>query len=609
MFRIVQADQYTGALHINFGALSAHKDAALIDKILTGAMSGNSAEIARVLSNTADKAYVSRVLPIFINYVHELRHTLDLLFTPAAMDKIRSAFEFTNALFPFIAIEESTTLTIPIASAFDPVNRELLGLQGYENSPEFKFSQLAANRLKRQRYDNETHNLENGWKASFGADAILEALAVETQCGILNALFADDQYKKLLPFFYDRKIEWTPVDQKYMWYQTIVKMLGETHSAGKLFMCIAFASLCGSIAKRANYEVIKVGEHPNLTPGRFVGEKLTRNRFEQLLIKFRGAKLPGESFIEIWAAVDAACLELFGSTVANEIDDDIASDEELISKRVALHPPGMNTFFSEMGGGAFEDIVRTRRRLLTIFREHPTWFISPAEFLFNLTPLFKPVTVLYYPQGMRATDFPEERREFCCKDRVIPLKNNKEDHLFYAFISEHCVSGAESVVQIESLDSWKMLIGLISPFYKLLLNGNKFRSMLEVDIVAADAFFSNFPKLKMVWDDFFRHSKDISNSEPLFEFYGLETHNCDVCGKRTKASSSKFVSGLTIRQNNQFVDHYMKSMFRRFLAYKLLVVDWSGWLLCSKCLERWEFVDVRDEKTRKGGLLQWILRR
>src|SRR5438034_384982 len=90
MFRIIQIDPETLAIHLNAGAISAHirgveffhfMDAVRVKGILAPLLE-------------ACEAGDLELVTLGTSYLHELRHFGDILLTPFGFYRIRTAFEF-----------------------------------------------------------------------------------------------------------------------------------------------------------------------------------------------------------------------------------------------------------------------------------------------------------------------------------------------------------------------------------------------------------------------------------------------------------------------------------------------------------------------------------
>jgi hypothetical protein len=144
-----------------------------------------------------------------------------------------------------------------------------------------------------------------------------------------------------------------------------------------------------------------------------------------------------------------------------------------------------------------------------------------------------------------------------------------------------------SVTVQDHTESWEMVFSWFSPLYKGLLYGHKYRSMLEIDIKKA----LEMPVIrdKLVWDPDYRESTDVSAPDEYFEFFELEVAACDVCGKEVNRGGAVIVSGLTLRQNERFVEHYLNT-HEPEVVLTLLARDWSSWLICNEEAHSFGFV-------------------
>lgn len=584
------------------GEISKHPDANVLDGILTAAAAGNLPDIVRLIRQSDDKGFVATALPIVNSYIHELRHALDIIFTPAGAYRIRTAMELCDAVSISLGKHHLTKIPIPLTSASDEVNREVMGLDGFEKTIGFHFTQIANNRLAVVRHDNEVRELKKGRNIRYGGDALFEALAFQTQVDLLQVGFPDKRTKKLLPLFFQEITEWDSVSLQYGWHHMLVQLLGGTPGACTLVCCIIFAALCGSMNENANYQPISEAPFvPNFgNTGRFVSEKLPRNRLDKLVKFFvEQSSVTGDDWEETWSIVDKACAQLFGRRASIEISEDIDRDEKLLSK---LNSGGEVPYLVR---NVFADIVAARKRLMKSFMSNPKAFLSGVSFVFEIPNIFKPVTVAYYPHGSRPDEWPENKLDWVCYETINTLgeeEEEEEDRIIYSFLMEESTGGDNAVMLIANRDSWLTMLGVHAPLYKALLYGNRYRSMFEAETSNAQKIWEKHGS-EFIWDDFYKYANDITNPSSYFEFFNLKHHDCDVCGKKTDVDSGRLVSALTMRQNNKFVNDYVNKN-HGFTVYELLVKDWSSWLLCNNCLQRWSFIPEKRIQVRSKGLLK-----
>jgi hypothetical protein len=139
-------------------------------------------------------------------------------------------------------------------------------------------------------------------------------------------------------------------------------------------------------------------------------------------------------------------------------------------------------------------------------------------------------------------------------------------------------------VKVGSEAAWPVLLGYFAPVYKLALYGLRYRTMLEYDLVKAKAYLENEPP-GILWHDFYLEVEDVSSPYEYFHFYMLEKAQCDLCSTAVDRDQSVIASAGTVRASHAFRQHY-RALLGEMADYAGLGKDWSVWLLCKSCLDR-----------------------
>jgi hypothetical protein len=144
MFRAIQIDPETLAIHLNAGAVSAHRrsrdlfgfvDRVRVEGVLTPLLEACEAGDMELVSFGA-------------SYLHELRHFGDLLLTPFGFYRIRTAFEFFMNL-PRLIFFSDEKVPVPLMSGMDPITRSVLGLgTDFEESIAYRLGLTAFSRVR-----------------------------------------------------------------------------------------------------------------------------------------------------------------------------------------------------------------------------------------------------------------------------------------------------------------------------------------------------------------------------------------------------------------------------------------------------------------------------
>src|ERR1017187_5177079 len=121
MFRIIQIDPDTLALHLNAGAISAHSRGRDFFRFVDTIRIKGVMDPLLQACNTGDMALVD----FGSSYLHELRHFGDLLLTPFGFYRLRTAFEFFVNL-PYLVLFSKEQIPVPLMSGMDPLTRSAI---------------------------------------------------------------------------------------------------------------------------------------------------------------------------------------------------------------------------------------------------------------------------------------------------------------------------------------------------------------------------------------------------------------------------------------------------------------------------------------------------
>lgn len=591
MIKVLQTDLETSAILVNAYALLQHKDGQVLPGLVSHFFSDKPKDFLNKLKGVEDPDLQARMAGFSSNLVHELRHYADLVFTPYGFYRLRVAFEFYNSILPLLSDENNHKIPIPLMSGSDPINQQRLGLGAYTSTPVKYFSDLALSRNGIIRADNRIEGLPGNIGFSIGGDAIMEALACRVQSEWLVNLFGTPACQKRYPHFF-QDYEGSKFDVTYRWYGPLMHFINlkPELSTARLTHCILFASLFGSFGEGAKYSSDL--KKQSSSDGRDIGDRLPSNRLDKLCNFFKHNPVRvSEDWEIIFEEVDKACNEIWGRGLVHEVEIDINADEEMIRKFDENNPHLSNLCDDKYPVHAFRDIIETRRHLLEIFREDPVCFINPARFTAHLAQVLAPPIIWIYPQGLRSYEMPKigDVIEICNRDISYienqgGEKNIKKENICYSYFVHS--RKANRINQMHNINAWGAVFSLMGPVYKGFLFGHRYKSMLECDTVFALAtIFNNYGE-KLVWDSSYYKATDVSGPDEYFDFFDLTEAKCDSCGCIINKATSFVLSGLTVRQNSSFVEHFTKK-HGQVAAYQRLEVDWSAWLICREEVQTW----------------------
>lgn len=371
-------------------------------------------------------------------------------------------------------------------------------------------------------------------------------------------------------------------------------------------MAIMFASLCGSIPVTAKPRV--GGVPPPSYAHRDISKQLPSRRYFQLMEAFRDQPRPSlDSDEEAFELVDTKCKSLFGKRIYEDIDDDIGHTESIASFYSANDKNSLSTLRLNISP-VFEGFLNYRRTVFSSFKHMSSIFSSSQGFGEIGCSLLRPAMIFDIPPGMNfdaSFEMSKHRRHWIgLIDRTYSPPAIIANHLtqgptIYSLwsplpgenghalgLEQAGTTATKDVINDKFLASCQTLYGIFAPFYRWLLYGKKYRTMLEVEndgLIAA----LGLDAARFAIDPYYEFSEDISLPDQFFEFFGLDQGVCDICSKTVTRDNAFIVSARTVRQNERLGIHYRQ--LDEALFFQLFVRDWSDWLICLEDMARWNF--------------------
>lgn len=581
MFRLLQIDAETAAMHINCTALQKHAEVDRLWETVDAFFDYGPSFVLSGLMSENDSTEKFNAVALFSSLLHEVRHYVDLILTPFGFYRLRTAFECYVLLSQLVVSEEVKQIPIPLMSGASKVNQRMLGLSNYEGSRSEQFSKYLQSRADVICEDNQRH----------GGDAVLEALAFSIQAELALSVFRGDEYEKRMPYLYGSIGGTSPkqvaFNSKYRWHYAMAHRIDDNADAGTMAIVywILFASLCGPL-NEGERVLVKGLEDWNiqntLQKFRLMDDAVPSGRLRKLYEYFERSA-PKIDKTAAFNIVNEASVSLFGRGIVEELEIDIRQDKALIerlkdasdfSSRLAI-----DSFF------AFEDLVTRREALVAEFKQNPSSFISPVPFIKRLTPEKMPHVILNYPHGLLPQDLETGHEIITDQTWEIPVIVSDCEESVRRERRLYSVLRPTKSQKICAKESWLGVYSVLAPSYKVMLYGRRYRSMLELDIMQAGLFGNREPKA--VWDPIYASPDDVSEADEYYRFYGLNLQNCDICSRPSSISDTRYVSAATMRGNSPFVEEFQRTQ-PAIAVVLLLFVDYSGWVVCRQCGSRYK---------------------
>lgn len=594
-YQLICVDQDTLALHINVGAIAAHKNSDQFFSFLDDTYQHGPL----VALDAALRAGANR-LPLIefaSSYIHELRHYFDLTISSFGNYRIRTALEYYAAIPKLLYLSE--TIPIPLMSALDPVNRKMMGIsEEFTTSEWFRLAKTAGSRVALMSKQN-SGSKRSGF--NIGGDKIIEALAYLTQFEfLLNDYNSFDLRSYFKEFF--SPFTGSDFDLNYRWFIPHVHEIhpGENLPNNRLMINILFSSLNGHIP-------VRIADRKLTRPliDTDISQKLPSFRYARLFDYFRSQPRP--SLLddeEAFSTVNQVSRKLFGRSIIEEIDDDLEYTSrlsEVMLQRRSEMPEDVKSIDVYPAIAALFDV---RVSLSEALKERPGELISSQGFREVVAQRLKPSLIYNHSGGFSGQkDLSKIRQNWIGlidRTHVEPNLSEQEQEIgartatIYSLWSPLPFEGGyvpgpwattigDDGLKDETLEAQRQLYGIYAPIYRWLTWGKRYDTMSEFekyDLVGA----LGLDQTRFVLDPQFARVKQISSPHLFMRFGGSRRYVCDVCQSPVDQGNSFIVSAITARQNDGLALHYKALGEATYLQW--LVRDFSPWLICRPDMER-----------------------
>lgn len=617
MFSVLHFEPESCALHIDGTAITQHTHGKALFSLIDRFYERGATDVQSSLQQLGTSGEKATQVEIYTSLLHEVRHYFDFVLTPFGFHRVRTAFETHHSLVGVLSHPEVTQIPIPLSAGTCPLSRRMIGLENYEDSLFEIFSRLPLSR---------SSNL----KAMDRSEQIFEGLAFGIQSEIARVFFDDRECRERMPYLYELGDVSKPLnprrrafDEKYRWFGSLHYKLSPTPTAStaRLVVWLLFASLCGSFGRTAKQHIGPL-DHEHLkarvSGGRTLENEIPHIRLMKLLEYFNGHSYrDNDDWLVGYEDANAACKELFGWSMEEEIATDIEHDIRCYEELCELDAVRMEAV-EQLGDPllVFRELIEQRKRFFSAFTSNPAIAASPIDFVKVLRSDLLPPAVFSFPHGVDFKDYDKNKWDQVT-DRVwrSPIPSEGSD--------SGAGAGADPVTYIlrrkyrfeeEAVGrSWNVLCSAFVPAYRVLLFGNRCRTVCEVNV--ADPLLLQIEGVEFVWDLYYKTSDDVYPANDVFRFFGLTEARCDACSNVVGQDHCRYVSAATIRQNESFVSAY-KKFHPALMVYALLVRDWTDWCLCEACLAAFAFrtphhwnpdvervVRLLDEDHRDAGIV------
>jgi hypothetical protein len=602
MLPIIQFDPATMSLWYDVDFISHSDSSGIISDAVATLLEGTTADAIDALREIDNPELRGRALQIVSAFIHEKRHFLDFVATNYGAFRFRQFLDVYTNLSTVLSIAKSHgRLCCPLEIYDDPVRSSLMGIS---DVPE-EFVAIAR-MLSRRRKMVERDRMRVGTRfgpIEIGGETQLEALAYLAQARFVSGFFGPDGAREFRDSLYSVK----NFSEKYFSIIEGAARLGllpfrPSQGPDKVIVmdtalleAVLFASL------QTDYLP------PSTSNVKYFASSYPGERFAALSKKILedhpkiAERLPGSTGLEeAWNIVDRASQQIFGCSVSDQIERDIAHFEKQSDQKIYGNIPADVELVCR-------DYLALRRQVLDQLRQSPASVFSTEYFVFSTAEQVAPNYVICASNG-RIGDPPKGY------DRLMGYHEPDRDVDHYPYLkwwwacspdrSNTEVFGKRAQesnqIQFEHPKSWYSCIDFYAPTAKLLMNGRRIRTMLGPELMFAEKRLETQFGVKTEIFPSFEYPDETIDPGVIYFYYGRDTLKCDLSSETIVRPNGNVLTPWTLRRWPHLAKYVIEKLGGHEVAYFTFVRDWSAWVVSDKVFaEIQNFMISEDERLGK----------
>lgn len=575
---IVQFDPATMSLWYDLEAVEGARGSPAVVEALSAALDGSLPEAVDALRKIDDPKIKSRALQLISAFWHEKRHFLDMAATNYGAFRFRQFLDVYQNLPAVIHLTmEKGKLCCPLEIYDDPVRCAMMDV-GDIPEPLVTLARMLARRRKMVEKDRRQLSSRFG-SIELGGEAQFESLAYLSQMRFVASFFGAEGVES----FNSAVFNLEHFSQKYQSVMNAARMVGliPTENVKKDLLVIDTALLEAVI-----FASLQADYLPSQGEGYFESS-YPADRFAKLGMhlnekhpKLKDRK-PGEQpLAESWNIVDKACKEVFGYSVADQIEADLQHFEKQAELKLYGNVPDDIEVIAK-------DYFGLRRLLLQRLQAAPEEIFSTERFVFETANQIQPNFVLCASRG-RMGDPPEGY------DRLMGYQEPDRDADKEPFLkwwwacaqkTEIPEGTAQDFIRLEHPESWYSCVDFYAPTAKLIMNGRRIRTMLDPEIMFAEQRLKDQFGITTEIFPSFEFPEELIDPEMFYFYRGTDELACDFSSRKINFPEGKVLSPWTMRRWPALAKRAIEQLGGHELAYYTFVRDWSPWIVTDEIFE------------------------
>jgi hypothetical protein len=234
---------------------------------------------------------------------------------------------------------------------------------------------------------------------------------------------------------------------------------------------------------------------------------------------------------------------------------------------------------------AYEEFHELRGRFITILKEDPEQILDQAKWSDEMVNRTHPFVVCAAPAGV--TGMPPAGFS-----RLSGYAHPDTDYeavpdarwWWTAMRDEGELDEAQPLLRLRHQRTWIDVVADLAPMAKLLIDGNRMRSMVGPEISAAKIRIERQTGVSLVVDALSRHPAEEMDISRWYYLTGRERFRCQVTHRIVKAPHGRMLGPWEVRRRPAFREALLSYLEGGMQQRMLLAIwrDWSPWLVCDE---------------------------
>jgi hypothetical protein len=324
--------------------------------------------------------------------------------------------------------------------------------------------------------------------------------------------------------------------------------------------------------------------------GRYHGQKQTRSetissyhpgeRLASLVFHLGDAasEFAQLSTIDAWQRVNAACSTIFGRSALEEINADYDQEAGVIER---YRQSGVDDTVLK----AYEDYHELRGRFIRILQDDPEQILDQAKWSDEMVNRTHAFVMAAAPAGMIGTPPTGFSRLSGYAHADTDYEALPDARWWWtAMRDEGELDEAKPLLRLRDQATWCQIAADYAPMAKLLIDGNRMRSMVGPEISSAKIRIERQTGVSLIVDAMSRHPVEEMDIAHWYHLTGRDRFRCQVTQRIVQAPRGRMLGPWEMRRRPAFREALLSYLKGGQQQRMLLAIwrDWSPWLVCDE---------------------------